>query len=1640
MDIDGEILYGNEWINYDQEYFKITVSEDGIYRITGFELENAGFDLASVQGRFLQLYHQGKQIPMFVSDADIIEDDGFIEFYGKKNRGEIDRHLYPDWEENQLNPRYSNFSDEASYFLTWEEGSDNQDYRLSQIVNDISGNPTAETYYLHTEEVVFSDRHNKPDYTTNNLRFSHFDKSEGFGSDLVRNRTIAFPITDQVNSNFKPELRLRFGSNDTEHNLNVSLNDSEIYSEEFNGNQLIQIDTTFESSLLTPQTELNILGTIGNSDRYVLAFAEIEYSRAFEFSAGKSIAFNPRQTDTAPYFEIDNFSSNSDLILVYDEASKSRLIANTTSNTIQFRLPVNDSEDRKIFVYDYAEGFKTVDRIEKKSYTNYGASNPSFIILTSDKLGDDPIQQYADYRNSEIGGDFRTLIVQVEELYDQYAYGDIRNPISVRNFMQERKSDWPQLEFVFVIGKGLEYTNYRTEEQINDIDLPFYVPTWGIPGADNLMFSEKEKSAPIVPIGRIAARSDEDVSNYLEKVFAHEQIANTEYTLETREWTKNVLHLSGGDTELDLDEQIFAKLGDMEEIIEASTFGGNVITYRKTSADPLQTATSTEILQNISDGQAMITFFGHSGAGTFDFSLEDVGEWQNYERYPIILSMGCHSGNVHGESQNLSLSEDFVLTPDKGAIAFIASSSTATFSSLSSLGPNYYDNFGNEFHNNAIGKSIQSYLISKEDIQERGFVMLNQQLTFHGDPSIKLYPQAGPDYIVDYNTISNVPQDITIIDESYNVEFDVVNLGNYVDKDLKIVLSHYLPDGSLARTYNKVVPAPGNRVRVSIPIVNEGINALGKNRIDIVIDADNSIAERPLPFAEENNTLSTLTEDNGYCYFVTGSTVIPVYPAEFGIVLEDDITFVASGVNAFRDETRYQLQLDTSELFENPLLDDQISLEGGTVKWNPTFDYQDGIVYYWRVTPVIEDEEIQWQSSSFIHLPNEAEGWNQSHYFQFLKNDLSEMNVEDRTFTAPLEFEENVLNLFVPDGDEIVPRYSRANTNLAFAKLWEIPQTGICVVMREPVNFTFQVNTVPGLHGSWSQNSTKRIFFFRTDEQQSRIDLVNFLYDIIPDGYHFFLNTLHHNLDGDLHTDEWEGDAALNSGRSIFSFLESQGAELTQDLKGRNTHYATFITKGEKMHDEVLGNSLEEEVNISAIIARKAFNGKMVSKTIGPSSAWFTFDSGLSNIEDQDETTIDIVGVRANGDKTTLYSDVQQGLLDLSEIPAAVYPYLELSYSGTDSLNRTLPSLDYWRVYHKPAPEAIYESADILEFESDALEQGEEISFRAKISNIIENDMDSLLVRYSITNSLNETVETFVRNEPLLGLENNTIEFSRETIDLTPGRYVFISELNPLEDQIEQRHFNNYAITPFNIKRDRLNPLLDVTFNEQHINNGDVISDKPVIRITLLDENPYLLLDDINDFQVVITHPDSTRENLNFDTDDRISFTPGTTDLNQAEIIFLPEFLQEGTYEFFAQAKDKSGNFSGDVEYRVNFQILFENKITDVGICPNPLQAITDEAFFKFSLQGKILPSPFEIRIYSIDGQLVELIQTDRLGNVLIEGVNLVPWDGTSASGAPLSSGTYFYKFGFIPDHYRNNLPALYFKDAHGSFVIINQD
>ena len=124
----------NDWINYDQNYFKFPIAEDGIYRIDFQQLVNAGVNVSSLDPRNFQIFAKGEEIPIYIqgeSDGSFDSND-FIEFYGEKNTGWYDHVLFSD-SAHVLNPYISMFTDTLYHFLTWNSSTNN--FRMKDEVD-----------------------------------------------------------------------------------------------------------------------------------------------------------------------------------------------------------------------------------------------------------------------------------------------------------------------------------------------------------------------------------------------------------------------------------------------------------------------------------------------------------------------------------------------------------------------------------------------------------------------------------------------------------------------------------------------------------------------------------------------------------------------------------------------------------------------------------------------------------------------------------------------------------------------------------------------------------------------------------------------------------------------------------------------------------------------------------------------------------------------------------------------------------------------------------------------------------------------------------------------------------------------------------------------------------------------------------------------------------------------------------------------------------------------------------------------------------------------------------------------------------------------------------------------------------------
>jgi hypothetical protein len=277
------------------------------------------------------------------------------------------------------------------------------------------------------------------------------------------------------------------------------------------------------------------------------------------------------------------------------------------------------------------------------------------------------------------------------------------------------------------------------------------------------------------------------------------------------------------------------------------------------------------------------------------------------------------------------------------------------------------------------------------------------------------------------------------------------------------------------------------------------------------------------------------------------------------------------------------------------------------------------------------------------------------------------------------------------------------------------------------------------------------------------------------------------------------------------------------------------------------------------------------------------------------------------------------------------------------------------------------------------------------------------------------------------------------------GKQQLWLEVNPNVDQPELHHFNNVAIREFFVETDRRNPLLDVTFDGIRILDGDLVSARPHIIISMQDENPYLALDDTSLFKVFLQFPDSNGlVYMPFDGQ-VLQFTPANPsnlgEKNAAKLDFYPNFTSDGNYTLFVQSKDATGNGSGVYDFKVSFQVITKSMISNLLNYPNPFSTSTR---FVYTLTGVEPPAQFKIQILTVSGRIVREITQDEIGPLRI-GTHQTDyaWDGTDEFGDRLANGVYLYRVlakksnGEEFELMENAGTDKYFKNGYGKMVIV---
>ncbi len=552
--------YDNEWIDYSKTYYKFKVGATGLYRINAPSLPAA---ISSTSADLFQLWRNGQQVAIYTSVASgPLSSTDYIEFWGLQNDGKPDSALYTV-PSNQLDNTYSLETDTAAYYLTVNTSGANA--RIANATNNVSGNQLPlQSYFMYDYRYDFKTQINwgfAVNYTEN-LYSSTYDAGEWWSSYEIQ--AIGGPITNAsgnlyVATNSGVSASLQFSG------ANNSYQNATAISATINGNTVITnanlppFGAQIFSATGIPLNDLSG-GTAsfafndnanGLSSRLVIGFIDLQYPRQFVFDGTSNFTFTLPATGQGNYFQVSSSSFNAGgaIPILYDLTNNQRFTANTsTPNAYTFALPPSALNRTLVLVSEDNGNIRSVTTFTQPTFINYAASNQgNYLIISNKILGIAPnqtIDSFRQYRSSVAGGGYNAQVYDIDQLVDEFAYGIKKHPLSIKNFVTYAVNKFAtKPQAVFMIGKAVQYDQYRYNESSPYADRLNLVPSFGAPFcSDALLASTSFSPIPAMLFGRLSVVSSHEASIYLSKLkqyeAAQQDTSASSQTTENKLWMK----------------------------------------------------------------------------------------------------------------------------------------------------------------------------------------------------------------------------------------------------------------------------------------------------------------------------------------------------------------------------------------------------------------------------------------------------------------------------------------------------------------------------------------------------------------------------------------------------------------------------------------------------------------------------------------------------------------------------------------------------------------------------------------------------------------------------------------------------------------------------------------------------------------------------------------------------------------------------------------------------------------------------------------------------------------------------------------------------------------------------------------------
>ncbi|MHB9031009.1 MAG: type IX secretion system sortase PorU, partial [Candidatus Latescibacterota bacterium] len=750
------------------EWYRVAVTDSGMFAITGSELSGAGFPAGNVRTDTIRMFYGGGKIldtephqitadqfrEIAVRIRDVNGDGWFnpndsIIFYGEALSRFI---LLPDSAAVVFqNHPYSRTN------VYWLNVSGNGNPRRMESVD---ASPSSELPVRAAfREILHLERENSLEYPDSGIHW-YWDGIKGASSKSFTFRAPGGVPGDSL------QVRVRFINPSVDqngyyyaysHSLEIYVNDTGPFKLSIPGSKTGFIQALLPGALPEGSNLLKISRTGGASDGTInLDWFEIEYNRKLEYLTEGMEVWFPGKGEPEKYV-LSGVSRPS--LEIYDTTDPYKTTEYTgaahdaAGRTVSFQANLPAQRYSRFFFCD-AGSYRKVTSIARKNRSDL--RNPrngaDYVIITPRTFLEES-KKLADWRSRDSVIDpLRTAVIDVADIYDEFAWG-VHDPTAIRDYLKYLKEDAePSLRYCCLMGDTtFKYKNFNPKQTSKN-----WVPTFTdeTVSTDDFFTWFDSTKQPGIAIGRFCVNSVEDAKTTISKTIEYER--NPERGL----WRNRMLLIA--DDELNENgvgqERIFTENiedFDRRNYIPQSVERMKLLEIEYPLLNFRKPAATEELLRDFNEGCVMAHYIGHGNKDLLAHEhllvgARDIERFNNAGRLPVFMVASCSVGSFD-QIDFTSLAEILHLRAGGGCVAMIAASRPTFNSGNKDLSEEYYLHLFNSKVNPevriglALQKAKQIYFDT--DVYEN----FSDRYIIFGDPALRL---AVPRY-----TVSTAPLD-----------------------------------------------------------------------------------------------------------------------------------------------------------------------------------------------------------------------------------------------------------------------------------------------------------------------------------------------------------------------------------------------------------------------------------------------------------------------------------------------------------------------------------------------------------------------------------------------------------------------------------------------------------------------------------------------------------------------------------------------------------------------------------------------------------------------------------------------------------------------------------------------------------------